>query len=261
MVPELEKPRITEIEVRMDCNGCVQKIKKALHGVNGIYDLYIDFPNQKVTVVGWADPEKIVKAINKKRKTATICSHIDPSQPPAQPAEAAPTEGGQPASDDTNPPPKESPPAEAAPPAEPPKDPPPPENPAPETTPSPVAVDTAAPQQTHHPHHGPKDIEEIHIIHHHPHDYGQGYSYGGHWNNHPIVRGFQPEPPVYVTHNYNTYRPSPSISEYEYVQSPPAQNRYSRTENYSEDYQNRSNSDGNITSMFSDENPNACRIV
>ncbi|XP_010528813.1 PREDICTED: uncharacterized protein LOC104805828 isoform X2 [Tarenaya hassleriana] len=77
MASELEKPRITEIKVRMDCNGCVQKIKKALHGINGINDIYVDFPGQKLTVVGWADPEKIVKAIRKTRKTATICSHED----------------------------------------------------------------------------------------------------------------------------------------------------------------------------------------
>ncbi|XP_043708278.1 proline-rich receptor-like protein kinase PERK10 isoform X1 [Telopea speciosissima] len=264
MVPELEKmqkPRITEIQVRMDCNGCVQKIKKALYGINGIYDLYIDFPQQKLTIVGWADPEKIVKAIKKTRKIATICSHIEPSDPPTQPAAPAPVEGGQPAPDAANPPPTESPPAEAAPPTEPPKDPPPPENPAPEVTPSPVAAEAAAPQQAHHHHNGPKDIEEIHIIHHHPPEYGHGYSYGGHWNNYPSGRGFRPEPPVYVTHSYNNYKPSPSISAHEYVRSPPRHTRYTRPEHYTEDYHNRSNSDGNITSMFSDENPNACRIV
>ncbi|XP_042509370.1 leucine-rich repeat extensin-like protein 3 [Macadamia integrifolia] len=276
MVPELEKPRITEIQVRMDCNGCIQKIKKALHGINGIYDLYIDYPQQKLTVVGWADPEKIVKAIKKTRKSATICAHREPSEPPSQPSEPAPPEGGgQPAPDATKPPPAESPPNETVPPPEPPKDLPPPENPAPETTPSSVAADTAAPLQIHN--HSPKDFEDVHIIHHHPHDYGYGYSNGGHWNNYPTGHGFRLEPPVYVTHSYNTckpststsethsyntHKPSPSISEYEYIRSPPRHNRYSQTEHYSEDYHNHGNSDGNnITSMFSDENPNACRIV
>ncbi|KAJ4955421.1 hypothetical protein NE237_012204 [Protea cynaroides] len=243
------KPRITEMQVRMDCNGCVQKIKKALHGIDGIYDLYIDFPQQKLTVVGWADPEKIVKALKKTRKIATICAHIEPSEPPAQQAEPSPP-------DATNPPPAESPPTEAAPPAEPPKDPTQPENPALDT------ADTAAPQHVHK--YGLKDIEETHIIHPHPHDYGYGHSHGEHWNNYPTGYGFRPEPPVYVTHShsYNTYRPSPSVSEYDYARAPPQHTHYSRTEHYSEDYHNRSNSDGNsITSMFSDENPNACRIV
>lgn len=31
----MQKPQVTEIQVRIDCNGCVQKIKKALHGING----------------------------------------------------------------------------------------------------------------------------------------------------------------------------------------------------------------------------------
>ncbi|KAE9594934.1 putative heavy metal-associated domain, HMA [Lupinus albus] len=35
MVPDFQKPRIIEIHVRMDCNGCVQKVKKALNGING----------------------------------------------------------------------------------------------------------------------------------------------------------------------------------------------------------------------------------
>ncbi|KAE8712367.1 hypothetical protein F3Y22_tig00110257pilonHSYRG00032 [Hibiscus syriacus] len=106
----------------MDCNGCVQKIKKALHGIHGIYEVYPDIARQKLTVIGWADPEKIVKAI---RKTVTICSHLEPpmrlqTQPPAE-AGAAPL-----------------PEAAAAPTAEPPKDQSPPETPQPEPTPAPA---------------------------------------------------------------------------------------------------------------------------
>ncbi|KAL5701016.1 hypothetical protein ACHQM5_026398 [Ranunculus cassubicifolius] len=268
---ELEKPRVTEIMVRMDCNGCVQKIKKALHGINGIYDLYIDFPQQKLTVVGWADPEKIVKAIKKTRKIATICSHTNPNEPPP-PTEAAP-EAAPPAPENP-PPPTESPPAEAAPPTEPPKDPPPPENPPPPEA-APPPADPQPPQPS-----GPKDVEEIHVIHHHQNDYNYGPrnghnaqwnsqpTYGqGYWGNHPTPsHGYRPEPPAYATHSYNTYRPSPYISEYQYVQSPPrAHSHYSRREHYSEDYQPRGGNGGdgnnNITSMFSDENPNACTIV
>ncbi|XP_010259440.1 PREDICTED: extensin-like [Nelumbo nucifera] len=261
MVPELEKPRIIEIQVRMDCNGCIHKIKKALQGINGIYEHYIDFPQQKITVVGWADPEKIVKAIKKTRKIATICAHSEPTDPPAQPTEPAPA-------DAQNPPPEDqSPPTEAAPPTEPPKDSPPPENPTPtpEVAPSAVATDAAEAQQPVQVQPSEtKDVEEIHVIHHHPHDYGYGYGYGydGHWNGYPNGYGFRHEAPVYVTHSYNTYKPSPYITEYEYVRSPPRHTRYSRVEHYGEDYQSRGNTAGNnITSMFSDENPNACRIV
>lgn len=304
MVPELEKPRITEIHVRMDCNGCVQKIKKALHGINGIYDLYIDFPQQKLTIIGWADPENIVKAIKKTRKIATICSHIEqPTEPAAPPpAEQSPEGAAAPAPDAANPPPTESPPPaeaapppEAAPPAEPPKDPPPPEHPTPEAEPTRVAAETNPGQQ--HPvyYHRPRDVGEVHTIYHHPPGYGYRYGYTngypGYWNKYHNSQGHLPEPtpapapapapvpapapapvpvaapPIYVTHSYNTYRPSPYVTEYEYIQPPPQQqthySRINQYHHYNEDqpYHNVNNGNGNITSIFSDENPNACAVM
>ncbi|XP_068664019.1 uncharacterized protein [Aristolochia californica] len=261
MVPELEKPRVTEIQVRMDCNGCVQKIKRALNGINGIYDVYFDFPKQKLTVVGWADPEKIIKAIKKTRKIATICSHSEPAEPPP-PAPTPPPEANPPPPEATNPPP----PQEAAPPpAEPTKESPPPqpsETPAPEVPPQ--TEPPSQPVNPPEPKPAPRDVEEIHIIHHHPHNYGV---YNEHWSTtHPgSSHGFQHEAPFYqVTHSYNTHRPSPYVTEYEHRRTPPRTVRYGRPEQYYvEDYQVRGNGNGdgsNITSIFSDENPNACRI-
>ncbi|GMN63410.1 hypothetical protein TIFTF001_032487 [Ficus carica] len=182
MVPEVEKPRVTEIQVRMDCNGCVQKIKKALYGIQGIYDLYIDFPQQKLTIIGWADPEKIVKAIKKTRKMATICSHTEQTQEPPPPTEPTPQEGNTnanepppppPPHEGANPPPPEStPPPEPTPPSEPPKDQPPPENPQPE--PQPYPADAGHPAAS-----GPKDVGEVHV----PPNYGYRYSYSHHGHN------------------------------------------------------------------------------
>ncbi|KAH0993004.1 hypothetical protein GBA52_004487 [Prunus armeniaca] len=250
MASGLEKPRVTEIHVRMDCNGCVQKIKKALHGINGIYDLYIDFPQQKLTIIGWADPEKIVKAIKKTRKIATICSHTEQQTEPAPP------------------------PTEQEAPEEPPKESPPPELPTPEA--APVAAEANPGHQMHHP---PRDVGEVHTIYHHPPDYGYRYGhsqgYTGYWNRYhnsqghpqeptPIPMGPTPTPtpPVYVTHSYNTYRPSPYVTEYEYIQPPPQPAHLSRMNYYNEEHHiNVSNSNGNITSIFSDENPNACAVM
>ncbi|KAI4338320.1 hypothetical protein L6164_016660 [Bauhinia variegata] len=307
MVPELQKPRITEIQVRMDCNGCVQKIKKTLNGINGIYDMYIDFPQQKITIIGWADPERIVKAIKKTRKIATICSHVEATESPPQTTEQAPPEGNAPAPDATQQPPAETPPDQVGPPVEPPKDTPPPEQPPPEATPQPPPTENNASHQSQsNP--GTKDVEEVNVICRHPPNYGgrygSGHSYDGRWyrynnspvfiqepprphNNNPVfiqepprpynnspvfiqepprpynnnpVLIQQPPPPMYVTHSYNTYRTSPYVTEYEYVRSPPRHTYYNRMEHYSGDYQYQ-NSNGNITSIFSDENPNACRIV
>uniref|UniRef100_J3KZ71 HMA domain-containing protein n=1 Tax=Oryza brachyantha TaxID=4533 RepID=J3KZ71_ORYBR len=78
MASESETPRITELHVRMDCNGCEHKIRKTLRAIDGVSDVYVDSANQKVTVVGIADPERIVKAIRKTKRVPTIFSHTDP---------------------------------------------------------------------------------------------------------------------------------------------------------------------------------------
>lgn len=151
----------------------------------GIYHLYIDFPQQKLTIVGWADPGKIVKAIKKTRKTAVICSHtetVDPAAPETE--QTVPDGGAPPPSDATNPPPQEAPP-----PAEQPQDsPPPPENnvPPPENpNPRPEADgnirETQTPQEGHQPTQyptGPRDAGEVQVAYHHPPPPDYGYRYG-----------------------------------------------------------------------------------
>ncbi|KAL8263987.1 hypothetical protein R6Q59_022117 [Mikania micrantha] len=210
MAPELEKPRVTEIQVRMDCNGCVQKIKKALHGINGIYDIYIDIPQQKLTIIGWADPEKIVKAIKKTRKNATICSHTTP-------LESEPLQEGEPeSSETTNHPSKED-----TPPTDPPTE---PENPLPDTvgTPHPPmeSTSTQPPQSS-----GPKEVEEVHVVHHYPPDHTDNVRvYNGHVDHYHASQGgsrfiYEPQP-IHVNHSYNTYKPTPYVTEYEYIRPP-----------------------------------------
>ncbi|CAL0325406.1 unnamed protein product [Lupinus luteus] len=199
---------------RVDCNGCLQKIKKALHGINGIHDLGVDFHQQKLTVIGCADPETIVKAIKKTKKNAIICSNI----------ELASTEskGNTPVPDATQPQPQQPPPDAT-------------------TSPKPSANNANQPTQR-----APRanHVGEVHVIHH----------------NLPNIPVFvqQTPQPVYVTHSYNTYMPSPYVTEYEYVRSPLSYKHYHNVEHYSGEYPN-----GNVifTSMFSDDNPNACTIV
>ncbi|TKY54189.1 Copper transport protein ATX1 [Spatholobus suberectus] len=89
MARESQAPRVTQIQVRVDCNGCVQKIKKALNGIHGIHDLRVDIHRQKLTIIGWADPEQVVKAIKKTKKNATICSSIELTSP-SKPTEPEP---------------------------------------------------------------------------------------------------------------------------------------------------------------------------
>lgn len=268
----------------------------------GIYELYIDFPHQKITIVGRADLEKIVKAIKKTRKIAVICSHTEqPDPPPPQPSEQPP-EGGAPPPESCSPPPAEAAQPADQPPEETVKDPVPENQPAEEKQ-SPETAETAEMQtdQTSKP----KEAEEVHVIYHYPPDYGYRYSYGpsstshgygGQWNSQPSGLGFraelpndprfrhepqpspvlsgyrqEPPPPIYVSHSYNSYKASPHVTRYEYVQSSPTYTHYGRPEHYTttedyyhytDDYHNgNNNNNGNIDSVFSEENPNSCTIV
>ncbi|KAI4303184.1 hypothetical protein MLD38_038846 [Melastoma candidum] len=285
MVPELEKPRVTEIQVRIDCNGCVQKIKKALHGINGIYDVTMDIPQQKLRVIGWVDPERIVKAIRKTRKTATICSQAEQPDPAA--ADQKPESGGPP-QEAAEPPPMQAPPTEPSPAPEPSKDQPPaaplpqkpmPQQEIPRPEPSRDVVNEQQPQDIKLPQ---KDVGEVHTMYRHPQNYGYRYRYHnyeyGHdksWHRYPGSQRFQSEPlppqpqqpSAHVNLSYNTYKPSPYVTEYECIRSPPRFSHYRRMggdeDFYRDDYcvSTSSSTNGNITSIFSDENPNACRIM
>ncbi|OIW00132.1 hypothetical protein TanjilG_29122 [Lupinus angustifolius] len=195
--------------------------KRSMASMVGIHDLRVDLHRQKLTVIGWTEPETIVKAIKKTKKNAIICSNIELASP-SQDSQPAESKGNAPAPDATQPQPQQPPP-EAT------------------TSPKPSVNNEnqhwqRAPRTNH--------VGEVHVIHH----------------NLPNIPVFvqQTPQPVYVTHSYNTYMPSPYVTEYEHVRSPPSYKHYQNVEHYSGDYPN-----GNVsfTSMFSDDNPNACTIV
>ncbi|KAK2405253.1 Heavy metal transport/detoxification superfamily protein [Trifolium repens] len=246
MVQESQTPRVTTIQVRVDCNGCAQKIKKALNGINGIHNLHIDFDRQRLTIIGWADPEKMVKAIKKKaRKNATIiCSNIETSS-----------------SKPTKPKPKENPPAQQAQGTSFPE----PMWEATSTSPTP-ACHNARKQWQHNP--GNEGVEQVNMLHHHQPNhvnrFSSGHDYVDHrdrssYHNGPVflqeASQFQP---LNVTHSYNTYKPSSYVTEYECVRSSSWYTHYRHMEHYNGDY---NNNNVNIAAMFSDDNPNSCCIV
>ncbi|KAG6778863.1 heavy metal-associated isoprenylated plant protein 29 [Populus alba] len=63
---------ITEMKVYMDCAGCETKIRKAIHKLDGVDDIDIDIYMQKVTVMGWADQRKVLKAVRKTGRRAEL---------------------------------------------------------------------------------------------------------------------------------------------------------------------------------------------
>ncbi|KAF9683666.1 hypothetical protein SADUNF_Sadunf04G0037500 [Salix dunnii] len=63
---------ITEMKVHMNCAGCETKIRKAIKKLHGVDDIDIDIDMQKVTVMGWADQRKILKAVRKTGRRAEL---------------------------------------------------------------------------------------------------------------------------------------------------------------------------------------------
>ncbi|CAN6468604.1 unnamed protein product [Victoria cruziana] len=252
----------------MDCNGCVQKIRRAISGLGGIYEHYIDFPQQKITIVGWTDPQLVIKAIKKTRKIATICSHSElnevrpdsnppPAEPPAPVAEAEqkPAETTPAAEASNSPPPAEAaPPAEPAPapPAEPTPEPPPPP-PPPQPEPEKPASEPAPPEKASPTEQKP--VEDIQAIDYSSRDYaGPWYHYTG---SHAV-----PQMSAYA-YTY-AYRPTVHVMpEPVHYMPAPQYSRYGRHEHYADEYPSSRNSGegSNITSIFSDENPNACTVM
>ncbi|XP_010057092.2 heavy metal-associated isoprenylated plant protein 28 [Eucalyptus grandis] len=61
---------IVEMYVHMDCAGCEDKIRKSLQKLEGVDEIDIDMGMQKVTVMGWATQNKVLKAVKKTGRRA-----------------------------------------------------------------------------------------------------------------------------------------------------------------------------------------------
>lgn len=52
-----------EVKVRIDCEGCERKVKRALEGMKGVKQVDVERKANKVTVVGYVDPSKVVSRV------------------------------------------------------------------------------------------------------------------------------------------------------------------------------------------------------
>ncbi|XP_011046678.1 PREDICTED: heavy metal-associated isoprenylated plant protein 26-like [Populus euphratica] len=52
-----------EVKVRIDCEGCERKVKRALEGMKGVKQVDVERKANKVTVVGYVDPSKVVARV------------------------------------------------------------------------------------------------------------------------------------------------------------------------------------------------------
>ncbi|XVE86729.1 hypothetical protein DITRI_Ditri18aG0057000 [Diplodiscus trichospermus] len=65
-----------ELKVRMDCDGCELKVKKALSSLSGVKSVNINRKQQKVTVTGYAEANKVLKKAKSTGKKAEIWPYV-----------------------------------------------------------------------------------------------------------------------------------------------------------------------------------------
>ncbi|XP_061345348.1 heavy metal-associated isoprenylated plant protein 23 [Gastrolobium bilobum] len=78
-----------ELKVRMDCDGCELKVKKTLSSLSGVKSVEINRKQQKVTVTGYVEPNKVLKKAKSTGKKAEIWPYVPynlVAQPYAAPA-------------------------------------------------------------------------------------------------------------------------------------------------------------------------------
>ncbi|KAI0495330.1 heavy metal-associated isoprenylated plant protein 23 [Dendrobium catenatum] len=65
-----------ELKVRMDCEGCELKVKKVLSSMKGVKSVHINMKQQKVTVTGYVEPNKVLKKVQSTGKKAEIWPYV-----------------------------------------------------------------------------------------------------------------------------------------------------------------------------------------
>lgn len=65
-----------ELKVRMDCDGCKLKVKKALSSLRGVKSVEINRKQQKVSVTGYVEPNKVLKKAKSTGKRAEIWPYV-----------------------------------------------------------------------------------------------------------------------------------------------------------------------------------------
>ncbi|KAF5729802.1 Heavy metal transport/detoxification superfamily protein [Tripterygium wilfordii] len=67
-----------ELKVRMCCTGCERVVKNAIHKLRGIDSVEVDLEMEKVTVVGYVDRNKVLKAVRRAGKRAEFWPYPNP---------------------------------------------------------------------------------------------------------------------------------------------------------------------------------------
>lgn len=66
-----------ELKVRMCCAGCERVVRNAVHKLRGIDSVEVNLPLEKVTVTGYVDRNKVLKAVRRSGKKAEFWPNPD----------------------------------------------------------------------------------------------------------------------------------------------------------------------------------------
>ncbi|CAL0308484.1 unnamed protein product [Lupinus luteus] len=68
------------LRVLIHCDGCKKKVKKVLHGIDGVYTIDVDSQQHKVTVTGNVEAETLIKKLERTGKFAELLPEINPPE-------------------------------------------------------------------------------------------------------------------------------------------------------------------------------------
>jgi len=68
--------RTVELKIRMDCDGCELKVRNALNSLSGVKSVEINRKQQKATVTGYVEPNKVLKKAKSTGKKAEIWPYV-----------------------------------------------------------------------------------------------------------------------------------------------------------------------------------------
>ncbi|KAG6655897.1 hypothetical protein I3843_05G222500 [Carya illinoinensis] len=65
-----------DIKVKMDCDGCVRRVKNAVSNLKGVKTVKVDRKQSRVTVTGYAEPNKVLNKVKSTGKRAEFWPYI-----------------------------------------------------------------------------------------------------------------------------------------------------------------------------------------
>ncbi|KAA8526059.1 hypothetical protein F0562_007841 [Nyssa sinensis] len=80
-MPKSRRPlslQTVELKVRMCCTGCERVVKNAISKLRGVDSVEVDLEMEKVTVIGYVDRNKVLKAVRRAGKRTEFWPYPNP---------------------------------------------------------------------------------------------------------------------------------------------------------------------------------------